>query len=126
MVSVSLQVWRYAVASVRRKSNTVNSSVWQERDLLKQFRFHRREAMLVVQPSETSTGIRLRFCRSGSSGSLLAVRVAAPAPWHPLNLKLALGAWHVPPLKYSRQLAKFVSKNFLQRSSLKRDGPVFF
>jgi hypothetical protein len=26
----------------------------------------------------------------------------------------------------SRQLAKFASKNFFQKSSIKRDGPVFF
>ena len=53
-------------------------------------------------------------------------RSASPSlrPGLPLNLKLC--TWHIPPLNHSPQFAKFVSKNFFQKSSLKRDGPVFF
>jgi hypothetical protein len=54
-----------------------------------------------------------------SSGSLLAVRVAVP-----LNLKL--GTWYVPALASESVPIREIRVTPAQKSSLKRDGPVFF
>jgi hypothetical protein len=51
---------------------------------------------------------------------------ASPSPRPGISLNPKLGAWHIPPLNHSRQFVKFASKNFFQKSAIKRDGPVFF